>query len=140
MGGRKMALVKWDASYSVKVTRCDEDHQKLFALINTLHDAMLAGKGGEKIQQVVRELSSYTKFHFSAEEALLEKTNYTALLSHRAQHQDFVKRVDQFQKDLGEGKGGNSIFVLEFLKDWLAKHILQIDKKYSDHLNAKGIC
>ena len=101
---------------------------------------MLAGKGAEKIQQVVRELSSYTKFHFSAEEALLEKTNYSALLPHRAQHHDFIKRVDQFQKDLREGKAGNSIFVLEFLKDWLSKHIMQTDKKYSEHLNTKGIC
>lgn len=135
-----MALVKWDQSYSVKVIRCDEDHKKLFALINTLHDAMLAGKGRETIQQVVRELSSYTKFHFSAEEALLEKTNYPSLLPHRAQHQDFVKRVDQFQNDLAQGKNGNSIFVLEFLKDWLSKHIMQTDKKYSEHLNGKGVC
>lgn len=27
-----MALITWDQSYSVKVKRCDEDHQKLFAL------------------------------------------------------------------------------------------------------------
>jgi len=45
------------------------------------------------------------------------------LLTHRAQHQDFIKRIDQFQKDLAGGKAGNSIRVLEFLKGWLAKHI-----------------
>jgi hemerythrin len=134
-----MALVKWDPSYSVKVIRCDEDHKKLFSLINSLHDAMLAGKGAEKVQAVVKELRDYTKFHFSAEEAMLEKTKYPVLSSHRAQHQDFVKRVEQFQQDLATGKGGNPISVLEFLKDWLTKHIKQTDQKYSAHLNSNGI-
>lgn len=134
-----MALVKWDPSYSVKVIRCDEDHKKLFALINALHDAMLAGKGGEKAQQVVKELTDYTKFHFSGEEALLEKAKYPALAGHRAQHKEFVAKVEQFQADLKSGKGGNTVAVLEFLKDWLTRHIKQTDQKYSAHLNAAGV-
>jgi hypothetical protein len=73
-----------------------------------------AGRGGSK---------GIGEFHFTAEEGLLEKTNYSGLLTHRAQHQDFIKRIDQFQKDLAGGKAGNSIRVLEFLKGWLAKHI-----------------
>ncbi len=40
-----MPLVKWDPSFSVKVTVCDDHHKKLFAIINTLHEAMLAGQG-----------------------------------------------------------------------------------------------
>jgi hemerythrin len=100
---------------------------------------MLAGKGAEKLQQVVKELADYTKFHFSAEEAMLEKTSYPALAAHRAQHQDFVKRVDQLGVDLKAGKGGNSVAVLEFLKDWLTKHVKQTDQQYSAHLNANGI-
>ena len=68
-----MALVTLDPSFSVKVARCDEDHKKLFSLISTLHEAMLAGKGSEKIKQVVSELSNYTKFHFSAEKPCSKK-------------------------------------------------------------------
>ncbi len=134
-----MALVKWDPSYSVKVVRCDEDHKKLFALINTLHDAMLVGKGGEKVNQVVKELSDYTKFHFSAEEGLLEKVKYPALDSHRVQHKDFIGKVEKFQADVKAGKGGNTIAVLEFLKTWLTTHIKQTDQKYSAHMNANGV-
>jgi len=134
-----MALVTWDPSFSVKVNRCDEDHKKLFSLINTLHDAMLTGKGQEVVQKVVKELSDYTKYHFSAEEALMEKTKYATLSSHRLQHQEFVKKVGQFQQDLVAGKIGNSVSVLEFLKDWLAKHIKQTDKMYSSHMNANGV-
>jgi len=134
-----MALVKWDPSYSVKVVRCDEDHKKLFALINTLHDAMLAGKGGEKVNQVVKELGDYTKYHFSGEEGLMQKANYPGLEGHKALHREFEKKVDTFHADLKAGKGGNTIAVLEFLKNWLTAHIRQVDQKYSGHLNAAGV-
>jgi len=134
-----MSLITWDPSYSVKVSRCDEDHKKLFALINSLHEAMSSGKGAAVVQQVVDELADYTQYHFSAEEALLEKTQYPALKSHRAQHQEFVKRVKQFQQDLTVAKSGQSVFVLNFLKDWLSGHIKQTDQKYSAHLNANGV-
>jgi len=134
-----MALITWDQSYSVKVKRCDEDHQKLFALINALHDAMRVGKGRAVIGQIVAELSAYTQTHFHAEEALMEQANYPALAGHRVEHQRFVARVAEFQKELNAGTGGNSVAVLEFLKDWLAKHIKKLDQSYSAHLNANGI-
>jgi hemerythrin len=134
-----MALISWDQSYSVKVKRCDEDHQKLFALMNTLHDAMRVGKGRTVIRQIVSELSDYTQTHFQAEEALMEQANYPALAGHRVEHQRFIARVAGFQKDLDSGTSGNSVAVLEFLKDWLVKHIKKLDQSYSAHLNANGI-
>jgi hemerythrin len=135
-----MPLINWDSSYSVKVIRCDNDHKKLFALINGLHDAMLAGKGEKHLQHLVKELENYTKFHFSAEEQLLEKAKYPALVAHCAAHRDFEKTVNRFHQDLAAGKGANAISMLNFLKDWLAKHIKQVDQQYSAHLNANGVC
>jgi len=134
-----MALITWDQSYSVKVKRCDEDHQKLFALINALHDAMRVGKGRNIVQQIVAELSAYTQTHFRTEEALMEQAKYPALSTHRVEHRRFEARVTEFQKDLDAGTGGNAVVVLEFLKDWLAKHIKKLDQSYSSHLNANGI-
>lgn len=134
-----MSLFIWDQSYSVKVDRCDKDHQKLFVLMNTLHEAMSRGKGAEVVQQTVQELLDYTRVHFSAEEALMEKAGYAELPAHRAQHQQFIKQVEEFQTDLQVSKTGKAMAVLSFLKDWLAKHIMQTDQKYSAHLNANGI-
>jgi hemerythrin len=84
-------------------------------------------------------LIDYTKYHFSGEEGLLEKTNYPALSSHRLQHQEFTKRVEDFQRSLAAGKGGESIVIAEFMNNWLLGHIKQTDQKYSAHLNANGV-
>jgi len=134
-----MPLVTWDESYSVKVEKCDEDHKKLFALINALHDAMSVGKGAQIVQKVVDELANYTRFHFSREEALLQKAHYPALAPHQAQHRVFVQQVEQFQQDLKAGAVGESVIVASFLKDWLTNHIKQTDRQYSMHLNDSGI-
>ena len=103
-----MALVTWDRSYSVKVARCDNDHKKLFTLINIFHDAMAQGKGADVVQQTVQELLDYTRVHFSAEEGLMQKAGYAGLAAHRAQHQEFVRQVEQFQSDLQASKTGLS--------------------------------
>ncbi len=134
-----MPLVKWDESFSVKVKRYDNDHQKLFAMINTLHESMVAGKGREKIQEVVKQLADYTKQHFAAEEVQLEKSHYPGLAVHRVEHQAFVKKVEQFQKDLAAGTVNISISVVSFLNDWLINHIKRTDQQYSTFLNQHGV-
>jgi hemerythrin len=134
-----MPLITWDKSYSVSVKRCDEQHQKLFVLMNELHDAMRVGAGGAVVRKVVGELNDYTISHFAAEEALLERYGYPALDQHREEHKKFIARVNKFRDDLDQGGGTSSVAVLEFLKDWLARHIKQTDRKYSAHLNQNGI-
>jgi len=134
-----MVLVTWDQSYSVSVKRLDEQHQKLFALINSLHDAMRQGKGQAAVQDTVRELATYTATHFRAEEEVLRKANYPGLAAHQAEHQQYVAKVNQFAEDMKAGKNANSISVLGFLKDWLAEHIKRTDRSYSAYLNSKGV-
>jgi len=134
-----MALVTWDQTYSVGVKRMDEQHQKLFNLINTLHEAMRQGKGQLVVEDTVRQLAAYTVTHFRAEEELLRKTNYPGLFDHATEHQKYVARVRQFAEDLKSGNISSCISVLAFLKDWLAEHIRRTDRSYSAYLNLQGV-
>ena len=134
-----MALVTWDASYSVNVKSCDADHRKLFYLLNVLHEAIKSGQGRTLIAGIVHELEKYTQTHFLAEEALLQRAQYPKLNDHRLQHQIFVAQVKQFSDNLETDGISNPIAVLMFLKDWLTEHIKQTDKMYSEQLNSHGI-
>ena len=134
-----MALVTRDQTYSVSVRRLDEQHQKLFALLNALHEAMRQGKGQAVVQDTLRELATYTVTHFRAEEELMRKTNYPGLAAHRAEHQRFVDKVNQFTQDLKAGGNVSSLQVVGFIKEWLAEHIRRTDRSYSAHMNAQGV-
>jgi len=134
-----MALVTWDQTYSVSVAKFDEQHQKLFSLLNELHDAMQQGKGQAAVKSTLRELAMYTVTHFRAEEELLRKTNFPGFAAHQAEHQKFVARVNGFIEEVNAGRNASPIAILGFIKDWLADHIMRTDRAYAAYFNAKGV-
>jgi len=133
-----MPLVTWDETYSVRIKRLDEQHQKLFALLNALHDAMRQGRGQTIVQDTLRELATYTVSHFQAEEELMRKSNYPGLAAHQAEHQRFVAKVRQLSEDVQAGRHV-SIDLVNFVRDWLPQHIQRTDRSYSAHMNAQGV-
>ena len=134
-----MAIFDWNSSYSVKVAMCDQQHQKLFEIMNKLAGAMRMGKGQEAVEEILNELLEYTQTHFQDEEALLEKTNYPHLAAHQQMHRTFVTKVQTLQNLAKTGKRAHAMQVLSLIRDWLFHHIQKADKQYSAHLNAAGI-
>ena len=134
-----MALLNWNSTYSVNVKEIDLQHQKLVNLINELHESMKAGKGKEAMGKVLTELANYTKFHFKYEEDLFKKTMYPDSMVHTLQHQNLVKQVVDFINQFQKGEKLLTMDLMNFLKKWLMDHIVGMDKKYSNHFNAKGI-
>jgi hemerythrin-like metal-binding protein len=123
----------------VKVAKCDQQHMRLFDIINQLADAMRMGKGQDVVNQVVTDLLDYTNTHFQEEEALLQKANYPQLEAHQEMHRIFVKKVQSLQSQAQMGKRVNAAQLLSLIRDWLVNHIQKADKRYSAHLNAAGI-
>ncbi len=58
-----MELVQWSESLSVTIREIDRQHQKLFDMINELHQAQLQGKGKDVQGKIVNGLISYTNEH-----------------------------------------------------------------------------
>jgi hemerythrin-like metal-binding protein len=137
---RKMATSAWNPNFSVKVKRCDEDHKKLFLLIEDLNEAMRSGQGNLVVDGIVQDLQHYAQIHFTAEEALMVKAKYPGLAAHQVEHRKFIQSVAEFRRDLNNGANGQSISVSMFMNNWLVNHIMGTDKQYSAHLNANGIC
>ena len=134
-----MALFVWSDRYSVQVEMCDNQHKKLFEIINRLADAMRIGKGQDIVTKTVGELLMYTRTHFQQEEALLRKTGYPQLAAHQELHRRFVADVEALDREAKAGRTANSVQVLNLLRDWLLNHIQKTDRMYSSHLNAAGI-
>ena len=132
-------MVDWDESCSVKVVRFDDDHKQMFSLINKLHTAMLRGKGALAVQETVAQITNHAQGHFAGEEAMMEKTKFPELASHRLEHQEFVKRLEQFQRQIEMGNFVSSVTLADFLDKALMAHTKSTDQKYSQHLNANGI-
>jgi hemerythrin len=133
-----MALVTWTAKMSVGHGKFDKQHQGLFDIINRLHEAMLSGHGKEALGKILGELAHYTRVHFADEETLLGKYFYEGLDEHVKQHDAFRTKVAELDAALKAGKAALSVAALNFLREWLAKHILGVDMQYREFLEERG--
>ena len=129
----------WKDEYAVKVRLIDQQHKKLFDLLNKLYDAMRAQQGKEVLHNVLSELVRYTEDHFTTEERLMTQHGYPPLNSHKLEHQMLTKKVLDFEREVAGGRTSVSIEVMTFLKQWLEHHILGTDKQYSAFFAAKGV-
>ncbi|HYE23673.1 MAG TPA: bacteriohemerythrin [Clostridia bacterium] len=134
-----MALFTWNSSYSVSVEQFDTEHQKLFALVNELNDAMRAGQGRFVLRNVLDSLIAYTNQHFTAEERAMKATRFPEYEAHAEEHSRLTAQVHDFAKQFEAGETAITIDVLYFLRDWLVNHIVTTDKKYSQHLKNYGM-
>ena len=62
------------------------------------------------------------------------------LAAHKKEHVGLTDQVLEVQKKYKAGSTSTlSLEVLNFLKNWLIKHIQGTDKKYGPYLNGKGV-
>ena len=59
-------MIEWKSQYSVENQRLDEQHQKLFELVNEILEAMKTEKSRDAvfIASVLKQLYEYTQYHF----------------------------------------------------------------------------
>jgi hemerythrin len=128
----------WDDSLSIDIEGIDNQHHRLVLLINLLHDAMKEGRAKDVMRGVLQELTEYTVYHFSVEENFMLQHRYPDYVSHKQEHDEFVKKVQAVTNEFNAGNHWNSVSVMSFLKDWLRNHICIIDKQYAPFFKEKG--
>jgi hemerythrin len=129
----------WTPAIAVGHALIDRQHQELFARADQLLEAMQKGRAGEELAELLQFLKSYVQEHFGTEERLMVSKGYPAVVAHRAQHAEFVRR---FEEDLEAftAKGATAMVVLDIkdlIRGWLVNHVSTVDVKLAGFLNAK---
>jgi len=130
-----MAYYTWKQEYSVGNDLMDKQHQAIIEMINKMHEAMQVGKGGIEAGNIITEMIDYSVMHFAAEEELMRSLHYSGLNSHMKEHNAFMIKAADFQKQIDSGSFSLSMDIITFLRDWLTNHILVNDKAYSRVIN-----
>ncbi|NDV23732.1 bacteriohemerythrin [Desulfovibrio sp. JC022] len=131
-------IVEWSDDLSVNVRTIDEHHMKLLDLINELYGAMRQRKSIDVIADFTNDLLEYTTYHFGYEEKIFDKHRYPETKEHKKLHAIFVQKIADFKDEIDAGKLTASTELIRFLKDWLIKHIMVVDAKYTDFMHEHG--
>lgn len=127
-------LIEWDETMAIGVHDIDEQHRLLLQMLNELHEKMSLGAAHQAVRDALQGMHAYASFHFADEERLLQEHGYPDLPAHRQAHQEFVQRLEDFQKVVEQDSLIGALEVLHFLKQWLVQHIKGTDKQFVPYL------
>jgi hemerythrin len=131
-------IVEWDSRYALGIPFIDEQHKKLLDMTNKLYKACMGGDETARVHfiRTVHEAVDYVKYHFTAEERLMEKIRFPDLEAHKNEHRVFVRGLVRQAQDFKENKKFVPILFVRYLRDWILTHIAVSDKAYADYIEA----
>jgi len=133
-------LIQWTDKFATGNALVDQQHQALFTAINQFQDALDAGAGATQVDSILEFLDRYVSEHFTTEEFLMLRSDFSAITLHKVEHERLMLRVtfirDLRRQDpaLAPAEG-----LARFLGDWLQNHILQWDMALFEHLRANHL-
>ncbi len=135
-----MSVIEWSENLSVGIKSIDDQHKVLIGLINRLNTAMAQGEASIIIGDVLAKLTDYTRFHFTYEEDLFEQYGYENNAQHKQKHKKLIDQISTLKENYeSDMMGAIGIEIMQFLKNWLTKHIMKTDMEYSQFLIDKGV-
>jgi hemerythrin-like metal-binding protein len=134
-----MDFITWKDSFSVGIPSIDDQHKKLVGMINNLFSEFSKGITDKFLKEIIQELEKYTVYHFSYEEKFMQLYNYAGYKAHKAEHQQFIEKIDNYKEMLSKDNKKEVIDFITFLKNWLLKHIMGTDKQYMKLFQEKGM-
>ncbi len=135
---RLKPLIEWSSILSSGHQEIDNQHRKLIEIANRLNQAMVVGAGRAACGKLLDELIDYTVNHFSFEERLMTTHHYDQKEEHVASHRRLVEDVSRFKQRYQSGES-MTVELMVFLRDWLIKHILKVDRALGRDLAARGV-
>ena len=132
-------MFEWKTEYATGIGSVDAQHQNLFAIGRELYAAMSTGQGKSVLARTLDRLVQYTTMHFAHEERLMQLHKYPDFAKHKAEHDALVKQVVDFRTEFNGGRATLAVPLLQFIKDWLGKHIQGTDFAYIPCMKAQKV-
>lgn len=121
------------------IDEVDTQHKTLVDIINKISEYVIGNKQATlNINDLLVELMEYTKYHFDEEEAMFLKAKLDErhCEKHIQEHKLFIERATFLSNDISSTKAADLGSLLDFLMNWLAYHILVVDKNMAKQIAA----
>jgi hemerythrin len=126
----------WDNNYKLDIPEIDSQHEQFFMLWDNAENYRLTNGNIdlEICKQIIADLEAYLHTHFSYEEELLNKSNYSDFSNHIRQHKYFFKKIEEFQIEFKSSNTDLFNQILIFIRKWFVSHILSTDQLFKDEV------
>jgi hemerythrin len=129
----------WSKFLSVQVPKLDNEHGQILSVLDDLYNAGQRRSGRAIVERIFRDLMHYIEKHFQDEEAHMQRIGFPELESHRSEHERFTKEIARYQSDFIANKPVVLINVFNSIWNWLAMHVVVVDKRYADFVTDRKL-
>ncbi len=135
-----MRKFEWNDGMNLGIKAIDDDHKKLFSIINKLLEATQSDVDKKGLEAIFDELEQYALIHFEREESIMREYGYANSQEHINQHNSFRSKIPKLKKrllDTDSKKVAQDVGF--FLTEWLMSHILEEDFRFIDSLKGEPL-
>jgi len=125
-----ISLLRWSDRYSVGNNDIDNDHRRLFEIINLLQEMQNTSDKESRFAEVLSSLFDYSLYHFNREEEYMNQISFNEIEEHKREHKKYIIKISTYNSDFFSSKRPDEATVIEFLTNWWTNHILKSDVKY----------
>jgi hemerythrin len=134
--------LQWSDAMLAGVAEIDRQHRVLVDALNEARAKLSDDSFDPLFERITRDLLGYAIRQFDAEERLMRERGYAAVAPeaalHVAQHRGFLEKVAALRDAARRGEPGSKAALLAFLEDWLANHIMTVDKRLGQFIRREG--
>jgi hemerythrin len=130
---RALVPLAWTEDLLTGNAQIDEQHKRIFQILENLIEAIACRKGREEVGRVLATLSVFVMAHFRLEEALMAEAGFPGLAGHRSAHEAVRVKVETMVDRFHHGDLEPQELV-SFLEWWLEDHVEREDQPFSAFL------
>ncbi len=120
-------FIQWDKNFMTGIDKIDDGHLQFTRIYNQLVDIIQKDMCNQKMLEIMYALIHYAEHHLINEEIYYQ--GYEGFAVHKNRHQEFIKRINEFQSHLTDRTDLTACKKLVvYLHEWFTEHILKQDK------------
>jgi hemerythrin len=122
-------IIEWDNRYTVGIEKIDAQHRELLKMANDLC------LGCREERASIHNVVSFLRYHFLAEEEILENIRYPDIRAHTQQHYNSIREIsDRLDRPAAARQPIPKNLPYQ-LRNRIIAHIALIDKKYATYIH-----
>jgi len=123
-----MSFINWNENTTVHVEKIDSQHKTMVDIVNDLHESHSV-YSKKRIIEILHSLLEDLKFHFFTEEDYMKKYKFPGYISHKLEHDRFMRNFIDYIVKLESGDKEFDIDFLNSFRNWFINHLELNDKK-----------
>jgi hemerythrin len=112
----------------------DREHIVQVELLDTLHEAIRAGRGATEVAELLERLVDYSQVHFLSEQLLMRLHAYPDYEPHLQEHDRMIQSLGRLRSRIVEAGVESTLPLLDTLREDLLAHIRRQDRQLGSYL------